>query len=43
MADMVKNYYKLGLYTNDNLKVFVQAGYITTADFQDLTGGVYSA
>jgi hypothetical protein len=43
MAVYVKQYYKQGLYTNDDLKVFVQAAYITTTDFKNLTGTDYSA
>ncbi|WP_082920229.1 XkdX family protein [Loigolactobacillus backii] len=42
MGDLVKQYYQLGLYTTDNLKVFVQAAYITAADFKSLTGNDYS-
>lgn len=43
MADMVKSYFKLGLYTADNLKTFVQAAFITTDDFKELTGTDYTA
>ncbi|WP_461241208.1 XkdX family protein [Paucilactobacillus sp. N302-9] len=43
MSDLVKNYYKLGLYTTENLKIFVQATYITADDFKDLTGTAYKA
>ncbi|WP_461241217.1 XkdX family protein [Paucilactobacillus sp. N302-9] len=43
MADLVKKYYKLGFYTDDNLSIFIQAGYITADDFKELTGTAYTA
>lgn len=43
MGDLVKQYFALGLYTVDNLKVFVQAAYITIVDFKQLTGQDYTA
>jgi hypothetical protein len=41
MGAYVKQYYQQGLYTDDQLKVFVQAAYITQQDYQDLTGTPY--
>lgn len=43
MSNLVKSYFSLGLYTSDNLKIFVQAAFITAADFKDLTGTDYAA
>jgi len=43
MGNYVKNYYKMGLYTADNLKLFVSVAYITAADFKELTGTDYVA
>lgn len=39
----VKRYYDMGLYTNENVKVFVQAGMITEADYKTITGKKYAA
>lgn len=43
MSEYVLNYYKMGLYTDDNMKVFVLAGYITTDQFKTATGKDYVA
>lgn len=37
MADAIKRYYKMGLYTVDDLKLFLSVGYITQADYDELT------
>ena len=42
MGSLVKQYYALGLYTVDDLKVFVKTGYITADDFKTLSGTVYT-
>lgn len=43
MSDLVKQYFVLGLYEIDDLKIFVQAAYITSVDFKQLTGTNYTA
>ena len=43
MEALVKKYYALGLYTVDDLKVFVKAAYITADDFKTLSGTDYTA
>jgi hypothetical protein len=43
MGLLVKKYYALGLYTVDDLKVFVKAAYITTDEFKALSGTDYAA
>lgn len=34
----IETYYKAGYYTNDQMKVFVTAGWITADDYQAITG-----
>lgn len=43
MGLLVKKYYALGLYTVDDLKIFVKAAYITTDDFKTLSGTDYAS
>lgn len=43
MGELVKQYFALGLYTVDNLKIFVQAAYISTDEFKQLTNTEYVA
>lgn len=43
MGSLVKQYYALGLYTVDDLKVFVKAAYISTDEFKALSGTDYAA
>ena len=40
---IVGDYYKLGLYTADQVKVFVTAGWITAAEYKTITGTDYTA
>lgn len=35
---MIKMYYGMGLYTDDDIKVFVAAGYITEKQSREITG-----
>lgn len=37
MYSYIKEYYDLKLYTNDDIKIFVQAGWITNADYKTIT------
>ncbi|EST12035.1 XkdX family protein [Sporolactobacillus laevolacticus] len=38
----ITNYYQKGYYTNDQMKVFVIAGWITADDYKMITGQDYS-
>jgi uncharacterized XkdX family phage protein len=38
---IIKTYYDAGYYTVDQVKVFVQKGKITAAQFQEITGQEY--
>lgn len=40
--EIINTYYKLGLYTEDQVKVFVIKGKISETDFQNITGQVYT-
>lgn len=42
-AKFISGYYKLGLYTSDNVKAFVVAGWITADDYKTITGADYAA
>ena len=42
-AAIIGEYYKLGLYTKDNVKVFVMANWIKDTDYKTITGEDYSA
>jgi len=39
----IKQYYSAGLYTKDDVKVFVGARWITAEQYQEITGEVYTA
>lgn len=41
MRDLVMQYYKQGLFTIDDLSLFIQAEFISKADYKDLTGKDY--
>lgn len=41
MRDLVIKFYKLGIYTDKNLPVFVRVQWISKADYKDLTGKDY--
>ncbi|MCX2455616.1 XkdX family protein [Lacticaseibacillus nasuensis] len=38
MADQVKLYYQMGLYTAADLPLFVSVGWLTQAEADELTG-----
>lgn len=40
-ATIISNYLKMGLYTPNNVKVFVAAGWITAEDYKTITGEDY--
>lgn len=42
MYQLIKRYYKMGLYTNDNLTKFVARGTITETQYKEITGEAYS-
>lgn len=39
--EKIERYYKNGLYTNEQVKVFVQAGKITEIEYKEITGENY--
>lgn len=39
--DFLKGYYDEGFYTNDDMKYFVSAGWITADEYQTITGTPY--
>lgn len=41
MYDTIKNYYDKKLYTNNDLKVFVKAKWITEIEYKQITGQDY--
>ena len=41
MRELVIKFYKLGIYTNKNLPVFVRVQWISKEDYKDLTGKDY--
>lgn len=41
-ATIISNYFKMGLYTVDNVKVFVAAKWITTEQHKTITGEDYN-
>lgn len=43
MFSYIKEYYDLKLYTSDDVKIFVQAGWITNVDYKTITGVDYVA
>ncbi|MCQ2010533.1 XkdX family protein [Sporolactobacillus sp. STSJ-5] len=42
MVDWITNFYKLGLYTVDQVKSFVACGWITADQYQTITGQIYT-
>lgn len=43
MADMVIDFYKQGLYTVENMKLFVQVQWLTAEQYKEATGIDYVA
>jgi uncharacterized XkdX family phage protein len=43
MYEDVKYYYDQGYYTNDEMKIFVQAAWITPAQYKTITSADYVA
>lgn len=41
MYDTIKNYYDKKLYTNNDLKIFVKAKWITEIEYKQITGQDY--
>lgn len=41
MRDLVIKFYKLGIYTDEKLPVFVRVQWISAEDYKDLTGKDY--
>ena len=42
MYEKVKKYYRMGFYSKEQVKVFVQKGKITAEQYEEITGEVYS-
>ncbi|NRT78648.1 XkdX family protein [Clostridium beijerinckii] len=43
MYSYIKKYYDLKLYNNDDVKIFVQANWITTDEYKTITNIDYAA
>lgn len=43
MKNIVKRYYDKGIYSKDDVRVFVRAGKITESEYEEITGEVYTA
>ena len=41
--EKIERYYKNGLYTNEQVKIFVQTGKITEVQYKEITGEDYIA
>lgn len=41
MYKIVKRYYDKGIYTKENVSVFVKAGKITAEQYEEITGEAY--
>jgi hypothetical protein len=41
MKQWISDYYNQGLYSLDDMAVFVQANWITAVDYKEITGEVY--
>lgn len=42
MYDMIQSFYAMGIYAQDDLKIFVQVSFITSAQFKEITGADYT-
>lgn len=40
MYETIKKYYELGLYTEDNLKVFISVGWLTSEEYNMIVGSI---
>ena len=41
--NLLKRYYDMGIYTDENMKVFVACGWITPEEYKQITGSVFVA
>lgn len=41
--DSVRRYYNMGFYTNEQMKIFVVAEFITAEQYKEITGEDYAA
>lgn len=41
IKNLVTSFYKMGIYTNDDVASFVNWGNITEQDYQEITGAPY--
>ena len=41
--NLLKRYYDMGIYNDENMKVFVACGWLTADEYQEITGSIYVA
>lgn len=41
--NLLKRYYDMKIYTDENMKVFVACRWITAEEYQEITGSIYVA
>ena len=41
--DLLKKYYDMGIYNDENMKVFVACGWLTPEEYKQITGSVFVA
>lgn len=41
--NLLKKYYDMGLYNDENMKIFVACGWLTADEYQEITGSIYVA
>lgn len=41
--NLLKKYYDMGIYTDENMKVFVACRWINAKEYQEITGSIYVA
>lgn len=39
--DILKQYYDMGIYDNENMVVFVNCGWISSQEYEEITGSIY--
>lgn len=41
--NLLKKYYDMGIYNDENMKIFVACGWLTAEEYQEITGSIYVA
>lgn len=41
--ELLKKYYDMGIYNDENMKLFVACGWITSDEYKEITGSIYVA